>query len=62
MEGEKKMNRQESLDFLQSCIDRVNSATEKECEQYRQMYEIETSRLLDPSEFELISSPSDRMI
>lgn len=33
------MNKEESLSFLQSCIDKVNLATEQDIQFYREMYD-----------------------
>ena len=32
------MNKEESLSFLQSCIDKVNQVTEQDIQFYRKMY------------------------
>ena len=52
------MNKKDSLNFLQSCIDRIANASEEEIEMFRMKYDMHCMEPLTSSEFEFIP-PTD---
>lgn len=52
------MNKNDSLSFLQACIDRIANATEEDIEMFKMKYDIHCVEKLTSSEFEFIS-PAD---
>lgn len=48
------MNKEESLSFLQSCIDKVKQATTKDVQFYREIYNKDCAMPMKSSEFEFI--------
>ena len=52
------MNKKDSLNFLQSCIDRITNASEEDIEMFRMKYDMHCMESLASSEFEFIS-PTD---
>lgn len=46
------MNKEETLSFLQNCIDKVNLATAQDIQLYREMYDKDCAT---PMEFDLVS-------
>ena len=52
------MDKKDSLNFLQGCIDRIANATEKDIEMFRMKYDIHCMEPLASSEFKFIS-PTD---
>ena len=52
------MNKKDSLNFLQSCIDRIANASEEDIEMFRIKYDMHCKESLTSSEFEFIS-PTD---
>ena len=53
------MNKKDSLNFLQSCIDKIANASEEDIEMFRMKYNIHCREPLTSSEFEFIS-PTDQ--
>ena len=49
------MNKKDSLNFLQGCIDRIANATEEDIEMLRMKYDIHCMKPLLSSAFEFIS-------
>lgn len=49
------MNKKDSLNFLQSCIDRIANASEEDIEMFRMKYDIHCTEPMISSEFEFIS-------
>ena len=58
-EGGKVMNKEESLSFLQSCIDKVNLATAQDIQFYREMYNKDCAMPMKSSEFEFVFPTDD---
>lgn len=56
--GGEMMDKKDSLNFLQGCIDRIANATEKDIEMFRMKYDIHCMEPLASSEFKFIS-PTD---
>lgn len=52
------MNKKDSLNFLQSCIDRIANASEEDIEMFRMKYDMHCMESMISSEFEFIS-PTD---
>lgn len=52
------MNKKDSLNFLQNCIDRIANASEEDIEMFRMKYDMHCRESLTSSEFEFIS-PTD---
>lgn len=52
------MNKKDSLNFLQSCIDRIANALEEDIEMFRMKYDMHCMEQMISSEFEFIS-PGD---
>lgn len=52
------MNKKDSLNFLQNCIDRIANASEEDIEMFRMKYDMHCREPLTSSEFEFIS-PTD---
>lgn len=52
------MNKKDSLNLLQNCIDRIANVTEEDIEMFRMKYDIHCMDPLAPSEFKFIS-PTD---
>lgn len=52
------MNKKDSLNFLQSCIDRIANASEEDIEMFRMKYDMHCMEPMISSEFEFIS-PGD---
>ena len=48
------MNKRDSLNFLQSCIDRIANASEEDIEMFQMKYGMYCMEPLTSSEFELI--------
>ena len=53
------MNKEESLSFLQSCIDKVNLATAQDIQFYREMYNKDCAMPMKSSEFEFVFPTDD---
>lgn len=52
------MNKKESLAFLQSCIDRINVATDEEIAVLQESYELNCIEFIESSDFQFIP-PTD---
>ena len=52
------MNKKDSLNFLQSCIDRIANASEEDIERYRMKYDMHCMKLMITYKLEYIS-PTD---
>ena len=52
-------NKEESLSFLQSCIDKVNLATAQDIQFYREMYNKDCAMPMKSSEFEFVFPTDD---
>lgn len=48
------MNKEESLSFLQSCIDKVNLATAQDIQFYREVYDKDCTMSMNASGFEFV--------
>lgn len=53
------MNKEESLSFLQSCIDKVNLATAQDIQFYREVYNKDCTMSMNASEFEFVFPTGD---
>lgn len=53
------MNKEESLSFLQSCIDKVNIATAQDIQFYREVYNKDCTMSMNASEFEFVFPTDD---
>ncbi len=53
------MNKQESLTFLQSCIEKVKNATEQDIQFYKEVYSKECIPTEKTSEFEFVFPAND---
>lgn len=52
------INKKDSLNFLQNCIDRIANASEEDIEMFRMKHDMHCREPLTSSEFEFIS-PTD---
>ncbi len=53
------MNKEESLSFLQSCIDKVNLATAQDIQFYREVYDKDCTMSMNASEFQFVFPTDD---
>jgi hypothetical protein len=53
------MNKEKSLSFLQSCIDKVNVATAQDIQFYREIYNKDCTMPIESSDFEFVFPTED---